>query len=432
MKKVVFTIVAKNYTGLACLLGQSVLANSPETDFYIVIADEIGDDFEMPAGQYKCLVAKDVLNIAQDKWYEMAFKYTLTEFCTSIKPFCFNFFFSQTGAEKAIYFDPDILVFSSLDTIWNTLNCKTAIITPHTLTLENEYSGPGREMDVMMNGIYNLGFIALKNNAVANKIINWWQKRLEQYSYADKQDGLYTDQKWINYLPVYLNTQELEISHHLGYNVAPWNFYEREIKKKDNEFYVNNRIYPAEERKLVFVHYSGFDYKNLNKNTYNNNIPTLEIYKDTEQLMQQYVNCITKSNISRYFKFTYTYNYFSNGQAILFFYRRLYRRIKEDGKSITNPFISEKQNTLYSLLKKAGLIVKIGDLNPDKVSDKSIPDFEGKLYKINIFHKMLLKILGAKKYFIYAKFMQRYYRPENQIFFIMQEYIRDNYNIKYS
>jgi len=432
MKKVVFTIVAKNYTGLACLLGQSVLANSPETDFYIVIADEIGDDFKLPDDRYKCVVAKNVLNITEDKWHEMAFKYTITEFCTSIKPFCFSFFFGQNDVEKVIYFDPDILVFSSLEIIWNTLNNKFAVITPHVLTLQNEFTGPARELDIMLNGIYNLGFIAFKNNEPVKKVVDWWQKRLEQFSYVDKHDGVYTDQKWINFLPVFLPAGELEISHNLGYNVAPWNFFEREITKQDDDFYVINRINAAEKNKLVFVHYSGFDYKNLSNNAKNKNIPALEIYTDIELIMQEYVSYITKSNISDYLALTYTYNFFSNGQTILFFYRRLYRRIKEDGENVVNPFIAEGQNTFYALLKKAHLIVNIDDFNPDKLSDKNMPGFEGKLYKLNIFHKTLMRLLGAKNYFMYTKFMQRYYRPENQVFFIMQEYMRNNYNVKYS
>lgn len=42
MKKCAFTIVAKNYIGLAKLLGKSIKNTTMDVDFYIFTADEIG------------------------------------------------------------------------------------------------------------------------------------------------------------------------------------------------------------------------------------------------------------------------------------------------------------------------------------------------------------------------------------------------------
>jgi hypothetical protein len=62
--------------------------------------------------------------------------------------------------------------------------------------------------------------------------------KLSGGSMFSKYDGEYfTDQKWMDFLPFLLS-----ISLDLGLNVAPWNFYEREIVNKDNRFFVKNRI----------------------------------------------------------------------------------------------------------------------------------------------------------------------------------------------
>ena len=89
----IFTIVAKNYIGLAQVLERSVVANST-SDFYIIVADEFdkgqAERYDLPGN---ILIAKNKLGIDNDLWEEMAFKYSLVEFCTAIKPACFQYFF---------------------------------------------------------------------------------------------------------------------------------------------------------------------------------------------------------------------------------------------------------------------------------------------------------------------------------------------------
>ena len=59
----------------------------------------------------------------ESKWYEMAFKYDITEFCTSIKPKTLLYMLSK-GFDKVIYFDPDIMFFSSVAPIFDALDNK--------------------------------------------------------------------------------------------------------------------------------------------------------------------------------------------------------------------------------------------------------------------------------------------------------------------
>ena len=85
MKNCAFTIVAKNYVGLAQILEKSIRQYYNDLDFYIIIADEVNEKLreELP---HNVLIAKDTLGIGNDTWNDMSFKYNLTEFCTAIKP----------------------------------------------------------------------------------------------------------------------------------------------------------------------------------------------------------------------------------------------------------------------------------------------------------------------------------------------------------
>ena len=78
-QRCVFTIVAKNYVGLANLLQKSLKQHTQELDFYICVADEL-DNSDYPEN---VIELKDKVDIEASLWLEMSFKYNLTEFCTA-------------------------------------------------------------------------------------------------------------------------------------------------------------------------------------------------------------------------------------------------------------------------------------------------------------------------------------------------------------
>lgn len=89
----VFTIVAKNYVGLARILGSSLERQDPDVDFYIFIADEPdGCEVTFPTN---AIFARKALSYSPEEWTDMSFKYDLTAFCTAIKPACFEYLFSK-------------------------------------------------------------------------------------------------------------------------------------------------------------------------------------------------------------------------------------------------------------------------------------------------------------------------------------------------
>lgn len=134
MQNIVFTIVAKNYIGLAQVLEESVNAHSSDVQFYIIVSDELVNLPELPLN---VLSARKALNLPDEQWEQMAFKYNLVEFCTAIKPYCFDFFFKQKDAGKTIYLDPDILAYSSLNPIFDELGRQSILITPHILNMHS-------------------------------------------------------------------------------------------------------------------------------------------------------------------------------------------------------------------------------------------------------------------------------------------------------
>lgn len=175
MKKCSFTIVAKNYIGLGLILKQTLLKfHKSEMDFYIFVADEINK--EDLSSLDNVISIKNVSDYTEAEWTDMTFKYDLTEFCTSVKPFCFQYLF-KNGYDYAIYFDPDICIFSPITEILEKLNKYDIVLTPQIVGIHINYTGehPEWAMNVMVFLI--LDFVACEN-----------QLYLKQFYHGGKKD----------------------------------------------------------------------------------------------------------------------------------------------------------------------------------------------------------------------------------------------------
>lgn len=423
MKKTAFTICAKNYIGLALALEKSIKEHNNDVDFFIFVADEFTQDEKLSDLPANIIMAKDAIGIPIEQWNQMAFKYDLTEFCTSIKPSCFKFVFEQFKPDACIYFDPDILVFNSLNTIYEKLAKYSIIVTPHITTIQDVYTGKLNERNLLYSGMFNLGFLALKHDDNAKKMLDWWEIRLEDRCFQSMMENYFTDQKWMDFLPSFFPTQLL-ISHDLGLNVAPWNFYEREIINRDNSFFVKNRI--ENETKeffpLTFVHFSGYNYKALlDGNIVQGNIKQLEVYSDYQNIFDLYSDFIKQSDFSRYVKFSYSYNYFSNNVYISSVYRKLFRRLLEDKKKYSNPF--DSNGKFYKSLNKGNLIKeKMAQL--DKTTIANLENVERKLLFINKLLYVFFKVIGADKFFQIVRLMRMYSKYENHVYLIDKKYFK--------
>jgi len=419
MRKIAFTICAKNYIGLAQVLESSIKKFNNDIDFYIFVADEFETKNEVLP--INVLISRDVLPISYENWNQMSFKYDLTEFCTSIKPICFNYILNNFNPDSCIYFDPDILVFNSLRSVYEKLTTSSIVLTPHITTIENKYTGKLKEQNLLFSGMFNLGFLALKNDINSRKMLNWWEIRLEDRCFKDTMESYFTDQKWMDFLPS-LFPENIHISSHLGLNLAPWNFHERDVFVDNGKYYVKNRINTESNNvyELIFVHFSGFNYKLLlNDEVSHGTLDKLNDYKDIDLIVGEYSKILKSSNLTKYINFNYTYNLFSNGVRISNTYRRLFRRLFEDGKIGTNPFDSNGEFYLKLSRKK---MLKIGVVYNDKITLNNLTNTNKKIQVINRFFYIAFRLLGAERFFQLCRALRIYSKIENQIFIIDSEY----------
>ncbi len=417
MKQCAFTIVAKNYIGLGQILGKSLREHNPEVDFRIYVSDE----FEVIPNNlpHEVIIAKNVIkDITPEQWRDMAFKYDLTEFCTSIKPFCFEHVFSD-GYEKAYYFDPDIFIFSSIEEISKNLDDHSVTLTPQIAGIHVNYTGEHPEWAMNVNGIFNLGFCGIRNNQWGNLVVQWWKGRLRDNAFADRSVGEFTDQKWMDWMPGFLGNQ-LHVQQSLGMNMAPWNFFERKVHQDaDGQWQVSFRTEDVPQRQdvLVFIHFAGYDYSKLKKGIVaRKRIEDLQDYDDITKVSAVYRDAIvTNADIfDSFIAQPYSYSTYDNGTKIAAFHRRLYHGMSEETE---NPFSTEK-GSFYHSISKRGMI---SSENIDSVSRRNVGNMEGKQRMLSYLYRGLYRLMGYKRYVMFLKSLYFYCRPEMHTFIIKKK-----------
>ena len=430
-KKIAFTIVARNYYGLAQVLKQSLLQHHDDVEFLVIVADGIpktqNNQFGADAIDGLAVMRRYA---AEEKLIEAAFKYNLTEFCTAIKPFCFQYLFDTTEVSQVVYMDPDIFVFASMAPVFDKLITASIVLTPHII-FPSSLEGKRSDKGIMATGIYNLGFIGLRRSEAGTTFANWWGQRLLDQCFVDSHDALFTDQKWADFVTALFPEVAVCVLRHGGTNLAPWNFHERQVATDaDGRLIVKRRLDPLETlpidagrppETLIFVHFSGFDYKRLcSGEVAQYNIDGLSIYPDLQPLIDRYMGAIQarKETVQQFLGMSYLYATYQDGSPVTAFHRRLYRSAVESGLSVGNPFVTGV-GSFHQRLAKSRLISdhsKVEQL--DKSNKNNLSGIEGKLAKFNKGMRCLMRIIGFQNYVLLLRLMRPYSRAESQLHLI--------------
>ena len=429
MKKCIFTICAKNYIGLAQILESTVRKYEEETDFFIVVADEFDTTAERPRS---ALVAREILSIEGTLWRNMAFKYNLTEFCTSIKPFCIEYFFNG-GYEAVCYLDPDTFLFSDFSYVWAALEENLVVTAPHVTSPQYPYKGDLPDRSFLFNGISNLGFGAFRRSDKVLNVIKWWQDRLKDQCFGEMLWAQCTDQKWTDFFPAFFDSGELMYSNNLGLNLAPWNYFERKVSCESGEWYVESRDGLSDRKdKLVFCHFAGYDYKEFAcsgkvVNSSRARISNLAVYPDIGPLVEIYAQAVhsERDTFEQYLSLTYSYGQFDNGAAIDKLHRRLYNGMASYYGYTGDPF-STAPGSLYRSFKKKGMISK--GQSVDSVNETNMGSFPKKLKILYALLRVLYRIVGYKNYVLLLQFARRISLYDMNTFLLGKEY--ENYKLR--
>lgn len=239
------TIVASNYLEMARLLAQSFLDAHPGDTFVILLVDDLDVGRPVDRAGHPIEIARLAdLPIAPAELDRMRTIYDVMELSTAVKPAFLTWLLERD--DLACYIDPDIYVYRSFTDLVAVARDVGIVLTPHVLDpIPRDGLAPS-ERQIMQSGIFNLGFIAV--GRPARPMLDWWQERLLVDAVSDVEVNLFTDQRWIDWVPALFDHA---VCRDPGMNIAWWNIHERRLDRRDGEVVANGSP-------VRFVHFSGY------------------------------------------------------------------------------------------------------------------------------------------------------------------------------
>lgn len=321
-----YTSITANYLPKARVLAESIKRTDPEVTFHLILSDNLPVGFELSAEPFDNIIFAEEL--VTEKFAQWSFGHSVVELCTAVKGVALEYIFSQYLADQVFYFDPDMVVFDRLDELQQLLSSSSVLLTPHQTEPETTDMGIlDNEVSSLLHGVYNLGFVGVRNVPEGRKFARWWAERLHKYCHDDLARGLFTDQKWVNLAPCFF--EGVTILRSPAYNVATWNITNRRASGSIAEGIRIN------DEPLGFYHFSGFDS--------GDQITMLERYGGDSpvlyDLRQWYIDECERHGQSSLGSLKSKYDSFSDGEVISRGSRLLYRRRIDLQQAFPNPFL---------------------------------------------------------------------------------------------
>ena len=315
MKIGVFTIASKNYLAYARTLLASVASQHPEYRRYLCLVDKVDGYFDPLKEEFELVEAEQ---LGVDTLWDMSIRYDVMELNTAVKPFMIRWLLENFDLDAVIYLDPDIQVYSRFDVLEAELRKGASVVlTPHITAPVEDGLNPN-DYHMLQAGVFNLGFIAIRRCEEALKFIQWWGRRLKTACAADFSINLFTDQRWCDLAPCFLD--RLVILKHPGYNVAYWNLFQRSVVLDESGCWTSN------EDPLVFFHFSGVNVDHGDQISKHQNRLNWHDVPLCHALFRDYRTALVSSGWHVCKLWPYAYAHFGEGLEIAPVMRKLFRQ----------------------------------------------------------------------------------------------------------
>ena len=336
----IFTCAATNYLPKVRILCESLRKYHPEATIHLALADERPEWLDIASEPFDSVLPVSDLGIAN--WRAWTFRHSIVELSTAIKPFALRHLLAQPGCEKVLYFDPDMVLFSRVDDILAALDNTNLALTPHQTKPEQSVDAIlDNELASMKHGVFNLGFIGVRNTDEGHRFAEWWAQRLYLFCRADTARGLFTDQKWCDFAPVFFDGVHIVKSSR--HNVATWNLTTRRL---DGDFAAG---FTVDGAPLGFYHFTGFDSGAHRVMAHKNATASPAV----GALIDWYEERISIAESDPISQWPWAFGRFADGTAIGPHHRWLYREHVDLQRAFADPYASGN-NTLQAWTETEG------------------------------------------------------------------------------
>jgi glycosyltransferase involved in cell wall biosynthesis len=322
----VCTIIAKNYVAHARVLARSLTEHHPDDRLWTLIIDDFERYLDPAQEPFEVLTPAD---IDCEPFTHMALRYSVLELSTAVKPWLLRHLLRETGA-PVTYLDPDIKIYGSLERLDRLAAEHGVVLIPHNRRPIPPDDRKPSQVDIMIAGVYNLGYVSLASRPEVDALLDWWADRLRRDCRVDPTWGYFVDQRWFDLAPGFLS--DLAIVRDPEYNVAYWNLHERRFEHDGGRYLVDGRP-------LAFFHFSGFDADHpLALSRYQDRVDVLA-NPALERVLAEYGAEVVREGHASSRKWPYSYGALGDGTRLDDMLRAMYDEfVDEYAGHIPSPF----------------------------------------------------------------------------------------------
>ena len=324
-----FTICSANYLAYALNLAHSLARAEPDYKLHVFLTDRLPVELSinLPELELTLIESLEIRGLA-----DMAFRYSILEFNTAVKPYCFEHILGNMGFDAAIYLDPDILVVNPLEHVKSALEGgASCILTPHISHGLNDGKHPSEDT-YLTCGVFNLGFAAFSNTPEALAFLRWWAGKTRRDCVVALERGIFTDQSYCNFAPCFIDA--FVCLRHPGYNLAYWNLKQRTIE-------LDGETLTADGEPVRFIHFSGIVPQSDSIFSRHQDRYTRSDIGALRSITNKYISDLRRLDVfpgGRFSDIPYAFGLLSNGSPITNAMRADYRNGAEKLPAEQDPF----------------------------------------------------------------------------------------------
>ncbi len=244
----VLTVCTIRQLAQALTLGDAVTQLHPDARFRIGLADD-AHPLKNLALPYPVLPVDEVVGAAT--LLNLSERYTPTEFVGATKPSLIRAMIEQQPeCRQVVYLDPNAFPYQPFSQILNELESAQMLLTPHLTAPPADAFFPD-EKYLQNIGLFSADFLALRRSPETDRMLLWWEDRVQTRAQIDFCDSLCLDQIWLMHLPALFD--KVRIVKNRDWHRALWNWHERPANKTKLPVWINFKgLYNRDEG--LFVH----------------------------------------------------------------------------------------------------------------------------------------------------------------------------------
>jgi hypothetical protein len=329
-------VAAKTTLALARVVARSFAQHHPGARFFVLLADEVDGYFDPAHEPYELLYLSELdvpepirfrFGLAQQPLSYAATPYLIAKLL-------------EIGHERVLFVKQESFVLGELESTLSSLPAGSVALTPHLLEPLEGVEAEERELNILLSGVFNAGFVGVTAGAPASRFLEWWQDRVYRDCRHAVAEGMHYEQRWLDLAPAYFDN--VHVIRDAGLNVAHWNLPDRHVTVSNGEVRVDGKA-------CRLFRFSGFDIDRPGMATrYSDRLETEDL-GDAAVVFERYRDALLRAGERETSTWPYAYGHFDNGVAIPDIARDIYATL-DDVSGFGDPFATAGERSYYRWL----------------------------------------------------------------------------------